>query len=523
MHALLGRTTKLVTFPTLLLLLFGGCGDSDDSVNPGGSGGSGAEGSGGASSGSGGSAPGAAGQDSPGAAGEDIPAAGDGAHVGELRQLTSEQATLIGMTNDAWVIYRDADSLRATIVSRTEEDQLVSETPGNVLIKSNVVFNWAEVDWERNVGELSIWTLAGGSQEIGESLYSETLIAASDDGSFFVYPAKTSDEKTDLMVASSDFSANHVLLEDVGLGSEETCSPSLRFVGTRLFVSYCSPGSRDARLVRFERDDDGEWIGTVIAENSLPVWSTDASGDGIFYQGNDYAGYFTTGDGAHRIDAGVSRGFVVPDGTAVLYTVGDQLRRSTVPDPNPIPIVTTGFSEPVAFTSDYGAVIYSSQVTYENGTQRDLRFVDTAAFEPTPIELVADPVATLGRSPMTEDGQFILYLTDVGPVGGTLHAVATDGTEVRSLEGVLDVVAVRGSAIVFSDNSSDPEVYPVVADLKYLDLAADEEPALVEAQILAPKSFLVDEARTGVAYLRSGLDRDPEAADRDGVFWRDLY
>jgi hypothetical protein len=525
MHAFLARTSKLLTLPAAALLLFGACSDGEDSVGEGSSGTGGDGGRGGLTGGRGGTSPGAAGQDVPGAAGGDnpidIPPEGDGAHVGELRQLAVGQASMIGVTNDAWVIYRDADSLRATVASKTDEIQLVSETPGSVVIKNNVVFNWADVDWEENVGDLSVWTLAGGSHEIGETRYSEALVSASDDGAWLAYPANTSDEKTDLVLASNDFSVDDVLLEDMGLGGDETCSPSLGFVGSRLFVSHCAPGSRDATLERFEHDGE-EWRSTVIAEDALSVWSTDQSGERIFYQGNDYAGYYTEGDEAHRIDAGVSRAFLFPDGSAVLYTVGDQLRRSTVPEANPIPIVTTGFSEPVAFTADYGAVLYSSKVTYESGTQRDLRFVTTTDFEPQPVELVAEPVASLGRSSMTEDGQFVLYLTDVGPRGGTLHAVGPDGTEARALEGVLDVVAARGSAIVFTDGGSDPEVYPVVADLKYLDLSTDDEPVLVEAQILEPKGFRLDAARSGVAYVRSGLGRDTEDPASQGMFWRDL-
>src|SRR6201999_3184719 len=103
-----------------------------------------------------------------------------------------------------------------------------------------------------------------------------------------------------------------------------------------------------------------------------------------------------------------------------LYTVGDQLRRSTVPYANPVPIVTTGFSEPVAFTPSYDRVLYSSTVTYDNGTQRDLRLVATDAFNPQPIELVSDPVAQLARSSITTDGKFVFYLTDVADTGGTL-------------------------------------------------------------------------------------------------------
>ena len=98
---------------------------------------------------------------------------------------------------------------------------------------------------------------------------------------------------------------------------------------------------------------------------------------------------------------------MLPDGSAVLYSVGDQLRRTDLPEPNPVAIVTTGYSNPVGFTPDYSHALYSSRVTYENGTQRDLRLVATEDFNPEPVELVAEPEATLPRSSMTDDGQFV--------------------------------------------------------------------------------------------------------------------
>src|SRR5690348_17852416 len=35
----------------------------------------------------------------------------------------------------------------------------------NVLIRGRVVFNWANVDWTANVGDLSVWTADAGRSE----------------------------------------------------------------------------------------------------------------------------------------------------------------------------------------------------------------------------------------------------------------------------------------------------------------------------------------------------------------------
>jgi hypothetical protein len=425
---------------------------------------------------------------------------------------------MVGVTSDDRVLYRSGDKLIASSLAGGD-GETVSDQPGNTLIRGSVVFNFANVDWTANVGELSIWTAAGGAHEIGPTTYSETLIAASASGNFVVYTANTSTKKsrTDLMLASSDFATDDVLIPHMGLGSDTTCSPSLGFVGEALFVGYCAPDSRDATIQRFDFDGS-TWNPTTIAEQALPTWSADAEGNGVFYQTSDYQGYYATGGQQYRIDASVSRGFLLPDGSAALYTVGDQLRRSPVPYADPEPIVTTGFSEPVAFTSSYGMALYSSKVSYENGTQRDLRLVATDGFNPEPIELVADPVAAMPRSSITADGNFVLYLTDVTETGGTLHVVAMDGTEVASLPGVLDALAARGSGIVFTDHASDPSVYPNVADLEYIDPARGSTPTLIEAAVMDPKNFQLDAELDTVIYARSGVDRDSEDPEHDGLF-----
>ena len=458
-----------------------------------------------------------AGQDAPGAAGGD---ANPPAPLGEAQQLASGSPSVVGITGDDWVLFRDGESLKAMNVEGGDALE-VSEVPGNVLVKGKVVFNFANVDWTKNVGDLSIWTAMGGAQEIGKTTYSEALISASKSGEWLVYPADTKGAKTNLMLASKDFSTNDVLIEDMGLGNDTTCSPSLAFVGERLIVGYCEPDSRDAKVVRYEQDGDAFGF-TMIAEQALPTWSADASGDGVFFQSDAYEGWYSADGEQYRIDASVSRGFLLPDGSAVLYTVGDQLRRSSVPESNPMPIVTTGFAEPVAFTADYASVLYSSKITYENGTQRDLRLVATDGFNPEPIELVGEPVAAVGRSSLTDDGQYVLYLDDVTPNGGTLHVVDTHGNEVVALPGVLDVLAAHGSTIVFTDNGSDPEVYPNVADLEVLDVAMSTTPTLVEARIMETKNFQLDSTLTRVVYVRSGVDRDPEDPLRTGIFWQAL-
>jgi hypothetical protein len=436
-------------------------------------------------------------------------------------QIATGEASLLGVTRDGWAVFREQDMLMAAAVEADEAVKAVSVRPGNVLIRGNVVFNWADVDWERGVGDLSVWSAEGGTHEVGETPYVEGLVAASESGTSIVYTANTTDTTTDLMITANDFAAPIVLIPAMGLGTEETCGANIGFVGERLFVGWCAEGSRAATIERFELVD-GEWQTQTIATDALPAWSSDAKGERVFYQSSDYAAYVAEGDEATTIDASVSTGQITPDGTAVLYTVGDQLRRSGFPDVNPVPIVTTGYKQPVGFSPGFDLALYSTTVTYEEGTRRDLRLVNTDGLNTDPVELVDQPVAALGRSTMTRDGEYVFYLTDMSMTGATLHVVAKDGNEVLALPGVVEVVAAHDSTLVFTDNSSDPSVYPVVADLKVLNLANETEPRLVEEKIIDGKNFYLDADGTLVTYTRSGVDRDAEASDSKGLFMRQV-
>lgn len=98
--------------------------------------------------------------------------------LGAQAQLAPGQGMLVGITTDGWAVFRDGDTLRAASLDGSEADE-VTARPGSVLIRGSVVFNWADVDWTKGVGDLSVWTAEGGAQEIGETPYAEALVRAS--------------------------------------------------------------------------------------------------------------------------------------------------------------------------------------------------------------------------------------------------------------------------------------------------------------------------------------------------------
>jgi hypothetical protein len=88
------------------------------------------------------------------------------------------------------------------------------------------------------------------------------------------------------------------------------------------------------------------------------------------------------------------------------------------------------------------------------------------------------------------------------------------------LPNVADAVAAHDGRIVFSDGSSDPNKYPIVADLKTMDLSTGETATLVEAKIAEGRNFQLDASDHQVVYVRSGVDKD--AGPDEGLFVRTI-
>jgi hypothetical protein len=145
---------------------------------------------------------------------------------------------------------------------------------------------------------------------------------------------------------------------------------------------------------------------------------------------------------------------------------------------------------------------------------------DSSIFNPQPTELVALPTAGLSRSAFTTDGRYVIYLTDLDTRGSTLNVYSVAAGTTRTFPGVVSALAVGGAQIVFTDNESDPDKYPIVADLNLLDAGADGPPQLLEAKIFDGHSFFADAEVGLVTYVRSGVDRDATDPEAQGVFVR---
>jgi hypothetical protein len=339
-------------------------------------------------------------------------------------------------------------------------------------------------------------------------MYGEETALATQDGAFVAFMNNVTEKTADLVIASPDLATQKIVLAGVGRGSEDTCRAVYGFVQNRMFIAWCPPGSTNAKL---ERLDAPEFARVTLATDVNTLWSTDASGDRVFYTDPSSGGWYLDGATPSKIDAGVGWGTVVPDGSAVLYTVGDQLRRSTLPELSPTPIVATEFTARAAWTPSFSHSLYSTVVTYEAGTRRDLWLTPTEGFNPTPSMLEAEPTAEISRSAFTRDGKWALYLTDAAAGEKTLHIHPVDGAAPATVQNVDTVAAAHGSRVVFSTNRSDPEAYPITADLAVLDPQAPDEHVMLQTGTTDGRAFYLSSDGTKVVFVMPAAPETPSA------------
>lgn len=429
---------------------------------------------------------------------------------------------LVGITSDEHLITRDGTLIMAAPLVEGAKPTTIVDTGRVVLIRGSVVFVWSDVDYETGLGELLVWSAAGGAHALGRAPFAEDSVAASDDGRWVMYLQNTNETTADLVISDVNFQAPQTLVSGMGRGGQDTCRPNYRFVGDRAFVAWCPPGSRDGAFQRFlPPSGGGPWSAEMMAQAIQPRWDSDQTGDRVIYITNGSQAIFVDGKDSVEVDNSVGWATLLPDGSAALYRVGDQLRRSPLPEVDPEPVVTTNFRLPVAFTPSYDHVVYSTAVVYEEGERRDLYLADTTGFNPQPLVLASDPSARLPAAPITTDGGWLLYYDELRTraEGATLNARRIGSEESLSFPNVYDAKVARDGLVVISDNRSNPDQWPVVADLKLLDLSADAGVAMIEERVIDGSAFFVGPDGDRVIYLRSGVDAEGhQDRDAQGVY-----
>lgn len=448
----------------------------------------------------------------PGVGGAGGAAGGPGQLVGPASPpstLAEDAVGIVGVTSDERVIYRDSTGLMAIRLDGSESQPTsISEQAGTAKIHGSVVLLFTEVDWETYLSQLTIWTAEHGALALGAALYGESTALATSDGSWVLWTNDVQPRHADLVVATPDLKTKKTLIADMGRGSEDTCAASYGFVEQRVFVAWCKPGERNATLQRF---DPPNFEATTLATEVNTLWSTDATADHVFYTDPSSGAWYSTGGKAQKVDTGVGWGMLLPDGSAILYTVGDQLRRAAIPELVPTPIIATQYAGRAAWSPDYSHSLYSTVVSYEAGTRRDLWLTPTDEFNPAPARLVDEPLAELTRSAFTTDGNWVLYLMDTGGEHKTLFVHPVGGGDPMAVSGVDTALAAAGSRVIFSSNRSDPETYPITADLTVMDPRYPGARVLLQTKTTDGRGFHLSPDSSKVVYVMPASPEAPSA------------
>lgn len=434
------------------------------------------------------------------------------------RKITGSDGTPAGITSEGYVLYRDGSKLMASPLDGASEPIVAAEQSGTLAVHGPIAFVWTDMDWSSGRALLSIWTGGNCVRSIGDTLLAEDRVSANADGSRILYATNVTSATYDLVVATRDFSRREVLVPGIGRSNERTCGAQYGFSGDRIVVSSCAVGSQNATLAVYSPGANG-YERVEVATDAQPRWTSDGSGERVFYVTVAGRGFLWNGTSKTELDTGVGSGRIVDGGAAVLYTVGDQLRRYSVQDALTLPIVTTRFRSVNAWGPNNTHVVFSDVVTYEGGERRDLWLARTDVLNPRPTALVATAAARVSRSVFSAAGDYVAYLTDIrADGGGTLQFAPIAGGSPRTFANADTAVAARRNVFVFSDDRTDPQRFPQLADLKVVDLDGASGARLLEAGIVDGRSFHVTADGAFVVYARP-TGEDPDAR---GIYVRPL-
>jgi hypothetical protein len=434
----------------------------------------------------------------------------------QAARLIAGNVSPLGVTSDDYLIYRDGSKAMATRLGAAGGPTLIADAFGLAFVKGRVAFFWSNLDYLENRADLLAWTGGDCPRPLGRVPISEGVVEASADGSMLLFATNVTPTTFDLEVTARDLSWRYILLAHVARPTDTTCGAQYRFAGGRVVASHCEAGSYRASLDVFEGGAQG-WQATPVARD-VYSWSADAAGENVFYTTIDADARLWTGPGAGAIavDDGAASGVLFPDASAVLYTVGNQLRRSALPPvDDPLPVVTTKFNRVQRWSADLSHVLYSTQTTYEGGERFDLLLTPTAAYNPAPRKLVAALDAALSRDAFSADGRFVAFLTGAGAAERTLHLHAVESGQERTVPSVGTVAAGRQGVFVFSTNLSGPGTYPATSSLRFVNAAGTAPPQAVEAKVLNHSSFYVAPGGRAVLYQRPV---EPQQPDVGGIW-----
>jgi hypothetical protein len=388
--------------------------------------------------------------------------------------LVPGEVVLHGVTMDDHAVYTrrtpQGDMLEAIRLADDRTTVLWGGVPKNVSIRveGNVVGIWTNIDASGR-GTLSYWATQLTSARLNmANLSMRDTLWASRDGTRVAFFAKAlgpngAATSAEVNVLATSTGVQVTVLKDADRVSLETnCIPRIGFGGETLIAAYCTEGSSDARLVTVA--DDTVPVRQVRIDGGLrPFWSASASGTRIFVIAVDRdAGFLVTNQPLDprppvALSAGIKEGFMMADGTSVVYRAFETLWRAPIAGGEPqSPTPFIGDVRGILDVSlDRETILYRSldgrpvdPTTPDGERYFDLRSIPTRSNDWTPRVLV-DTERALPLS-LSGNGAHALYFAN----GPKLIGAATDGSGERTVPVDFNGMKVTpyGSSAVLSVN-----------------------------------------------------------------------
>ncbi|MDF2697351.1 MAG: hypothetical protein K0S65_5734 [Labilithrix sp.] len=388
--------------------------------------------------------------------------------------LVSGDVVLHGVTMDDHAVYTrrtaQGDTLEAIRLVDGQTSVIWGDVPKNasVRVEGNVAGIWTNIDASGR-GTFSYWATQLTSARLSMAhLSMRDRFWASRDGTRVAFFAKAvgpngAPTTAELNVLATSTGVQVTVLKDAERVSLETsCIPQIGFGGETLIAAYCTEGSTSARLVTVA--DDTVPMRQVMFDGGLrPFWSASASGREIFVIAVDRdAGFLVTNRPLDprppvALSAGIKEGFLLADGSSVVYRAFETLWRSPILGGEPqSPTPFIGDVRGILDVSiDRETVLYRSMdgrpvdPTNPDGERYfDLRSIPTRSNDWTPRVLV-DTERALPLS-LSGNGAHALYFAN----GPKLIGAATDGSGERTVPVDFNGMKVTpyGSSAVLSVN-----------------------------------------------------------------------
>lgn len=361
------------------------------------------------------------------------------------------------------------------------------------VVSGGAVAFWTSVT--AGLGTFNVWTKAAGVKSLAGAQSRVGIFAATEDGARIAYTNGVTNGQLSLGVSDAATpTTTAVLSAQTGINQNAAtpqgqnppvCRPVLRFTGKRLFIAYCTANNGNARITTVPdganataiRLDAAGGAGTV-----RPGFDADTGGTKLFAVSSDAnaTGRVITVAAAdvQELEDQTGPGFVLPDGSAVIYRTATGLRRASANGmPNPTSLVD-GAKAILGVTSDVSRVLY--RTLDDAPTGGDLRTVGTAAGS-MPSEIVGIGTARpLGFSGSNAD---VLYFTDIGQAGAKLKAKpAAGGAERELASGIVGAApAPAGDSVITFANPTQPVPNVTVVEIAHVSAKGGAVTKLADA------------------------------------------